>query len=69
MKNLEVFVKAVWNATTPATKREAMVELINNSHAKAETKRKALEQVDRLSMGKMDKFAVNYMMSGEGLSV
>lgn len=68
MKNLEAFVQKVWTSTGQA-KRDAMVDLINSSHAKKATKTDALFKVTKLSDKQLDKFAVNFMMSGEGLSV
>ena len=49
---------------------EAMVEMINDSHAKAITKQKALAQVEYINNeNKLLSFAYNYAMSGEGLKV
>jgi hypothetical protein len=68
--NLEVELNAVWQAQTLEGKKVAMRTLIEKSHAKAETKRKALIEVDRAtSVNKLDKFAFNYMASGEGMKV
>jgi len=47
-----------------------MVEMINDSHAKAITKQKALAQVEYINNeNKLLSFAYNYAMSGEGLKV
>ena len=63
-------VQAVWSAKTIDLKKEAMVKLIEKSHAKAETKQNYLTELSKISSStKLDKLAVNYMMSGEGLKV
>lgn len=69
MKNLERELQLVWNATDWLTKHDAMANLISLSHAKKETKDKALRDISRMTARQIDKFAVNYMMSGEGLAV
>jgi hypothetical protein len=69
MKNLETELKNVWSATDLSSKVEAMTSLINESHAKKATKEKALRDIARMSSKQIDKFAVNYMMSGEGMGV
>ena len=57
-------------ATGLEAKKEAMVEMINDSHAKAITKQKALAQVEYINNeNKLLSFAYNYAMSGEGLKV
>lgn len=69
MKNLETELKSVWSATDLPSKVAAMTSLINESHAKKTTKEKALRDITRMSAKQLDKFAVNYMMSGEGMAV
>ena len=70
MKNLEVYVNAVFVAPTLEKKKEAMYRLIETSHAKKETKKLAKTKVGMLkSNNQVDKYATNYMFSGEGLSV
>ena len=68
MLNLESFVKKVWT-TTGQAKKDAMVDIINSSHAKKATKTDALFKVAKMSDKQLDKFAVNFMMSGEGMKV
>lgn len=70
MLNLETNLKKINEANGLEAKKEAMVEMINESHAKAITKQKALAQVDYISNeNKLLSFAYNYAMSGEGLKV
>jgi len=71
MKNLTEELKAVYTATDLATKKQRMMELIDNSHAKKETKLKARLALDTTcrSPYSVDKFATNYMLSGEGLKL
>ena len=70
MKDLTKEVTAVYTATTLDAKKAAMVALIENSHAKKETKTLAKIKVSRLPNPKaVDKFATNYMFSGEGMKV
>ena len=71
MKNLTEELKAVYTATDFNTKKQAMLTLIDNSHAKKETKIKARLALDTTcrSNYSIDKFATNYMLSGEGLKI
>lgn len=47
-----------------------MNRLIETSHAKKETKKLAMTRVNMLkSNNQVDKYATNYMFSGEGLHV
>ena len=70
MLNLENNLKKINEATGLEAKKEAMVEMINDSHAKAVTKQKALAQVEYINNeNKLLSFAYNYAMSGEGLKV
>ena len=70
MLNLENNLKKINEATGLEAKKEAMVEMINDSHAKAITKQKALAQVEYINNeNKLRSFAYNYAMSGEGLKV
>ena len=69
MKNLERELKLVWNAPSWMEKYDAMSKLINESHAKKDTKEKALRDISQMTARQIDTFAANYMMSGEGLKV
>ena len=70
MKNLSNELHTVWAAATLVGKIDAMNKLIENSHAKKETKQKALRQLHSLRLpSKIDTFASNYMLSGEGMKV
>lgn len=69
MKNLETELATVWNAVGIIDKHEAMATLIKNSHAKKATKEKALRDIARMSSNQLDKFATNFMLSGEGMKV
>ena len=63
-------LKAVYASRNLADKKAALGVLIDRSHAKAETKRKALLAVTTLMTAyKLDKFATNYVLSGEGMKV
>lgn len=69
MKNLTDFVTAVWTAKNLEEKRAAVKVLIEESHAKKETKAKYINSIQNLSSNKLDQFAVNFAMSGEGIKV
>jgi hypothetical protein len=53
------------------SKKAAMIDLIENSRAKKETKTLFKNRVvhARLSGAQLDKMAYNYMLSGEGMKV
>lgn len=68
--DLTAFVQNVWVAGDLDSKKAAMIDLINNSHAKAETKRTFIAKVQaERNPRKLDTLASNYAMSGEGLKV
>jgi len=68
MIDLSKFQQAVWAAKTIEHKRNAMLELIANSHARKETKEKAVNDTIReKSPTRLDFFAANFGLSGEGL--
>lgn len=69
MIDLTEEIKAVFTANSDVAKRESLRILIDKSHAKAETKFRALRTVEQIRGSKLDMFAVNYGMSGEGLKV
>ena len=69
MKNLDMYIKSVWTASDINEKRKAFRALVEVSHAKKATKILALRQCDMLSGPKLDTFASNFAMSGEGLKV
>ena len=70
MKNLTNELHTVWATPTLKAKIDAMTKLIESSHAKKETKQKALRQLHSLRLpSKVDAFASNYMLSGEGMKV
>ena len=63
MLQLDKYLKEIDAATSLDGKKEALVEMINASHAKAETKRKALIIVDTLSHPtKVLQYAYNYAL-------
>jgi hypothetical protein len=64
------YVQAVWRAVGLRDKQAAMIELINASHAKADTKRlyTAKVRIER-DYRRLDNLASNYAMSGEGMKV
>lgn len=68
--NLTDYVQQVWLATGLVNKQTAMLELINASHAKADTKRLFTAKVNiERNPNRLDNLASNYAMSGEGLKV
>lgn len=67
--NLDTFVQAVWSTKDVVRKREIAAEMIQASHAKAQTKAKALADLNKLSPTKIDFFVSNYSFSGAGLKV
>jgi len=69
MINLDKYIQQVWKAETTEKKREAFKELLAVSHAKTETKVKALRDIQTLSGKKLDNFATNFAFSGYGLKV
>jgi hypothetical protein len=68
--DLSDYVQAVWRAVGLRDKQTAMFELIEASHAKADTKRlyTAKVRIER-DYRKLDNLASNYAMSGEGMKV
>jgi len=69
MLNLDKYVQKVWKAETTDKKREAFKELLAVSHAKTDTKVKALRDIQNMSGKKLDAFASNYAFSGYGMKV
>ena len=69
MLNLDQYVQNVWRAETTEKKREAFKELLAVSHAKTETKVKALREIQALSGKRLDSFASNFAFSGYGMKV
>ena len=69
MINLDKYVQKVWKSETTDQKREAFKELLAVSHAKTETKVKALRDIQTLSGKRLDTFATNYAFSGYGMKV
>lgn len=68
--DLTTYVQKVWFASGLNAKKNAMFELIEASHAKAETKRLYTAKVNiERNPNKLDTLASNYAMSGEGLKV
>ena len=70
MVDLEQYQHKVWNSKSLTEKKSAMLELINISHAKSDTKKKSIMKVERSrSAAEIDFFAANYGLAGEGLGV
>ena len=70
MKNLSNELMAVYNAKTLTEKKNRMQDLIDRSHAKNETKNASkMKLVWCTSKLSVDKFATNYMLSGEGMKI
>lgn len=69
-KDLTSYTQDVFNSKDLPTKKAAMLKLIEVSYAKDTTKTKARNTVEALkNPAKLDAFAVNYMLSGEGMKV
>jgi|TARA_R110000822_G_scaffold3972_1_gene16948 hypothetical protein len=70
MLQLDRYLKEIDAANSLDDKKIALVEMIDASHAKAETKRKALIIANALTNPtKVLQYAYNYALSGEGNSV
>lgn len=70
MKDLTKEINAVYNARTLTEKKNRMQDLIEKSHAKRETKNASkMKLVWCTSKLSVDKFATNYMLSGEGMKI
>lgn len=68
--DLTTYVQKVWMAQDLQGKKDAMIELINASHAKADTKRLFTVKVNiERNPSRLDTLASNYAMSGEGMKV
>lgn len=69
--DLTVWVNRVLESSDIEDKRAAMINLIDNSHAKKEKKTLYKNKViyTRMSGAQLDKLAYNYMLSGEGMKV
>lgn len=68
--DLTTYVQKVWIAQGLEAKKNAMIELINASHAKADTKRLYTAKVNiERNPNRLDTLASNYTMSGEGMKV
>jgi hypothetical protein len=69
MKNLDQHVQKVWEERSPAKKRELIKEMIEYSDAKNDTKLTYLNKLNHIKPFKLDVFAVNYKLAGEGMKV
>lgn len=69
MKNLDEHVQKIWQEKSLSKKRELVKEMIEYSDAKPETKTSYLKKLNMIKPFKLDTFAVNYKLAGEGLSV
>ena len=69
MKNLDEHVQKVWQEKQLCVKRELIKEMIEYSDAKPETKRLYLSKLDKIKPFKLDIFAANYKLAGEGMKV
>lgn len=69
MKNLNDLVEKIWEQKCPLKKRELLHELIDYSSAKTKTKILAHHEVNKMPDYKLDYFAANYKLSGEGNKV
>lgn len=68
--DLTSFVQKVWASIGLDAKKNAMFELINISHAKADKKRLYTTKVNmERNPNRLDSLASNYAMSGEGMKV
>lgn len=69
MKNLDEHVQRIWQEKSLSKKRELVKEMIEYSDAKPDTKTFYLKKLYMIKPFKLDIFAVNYKLAGEGLSV
>lgn len=70
MLDLSKFAEKVFMAPSVQQKKQALVEMITASHAKSATKNLFLTKVQSIPVAaKLDKLAVDYMLSGEGMKV
>ena len=70
IKDLTAHVQAVFEARGVDAKKAALLKLIEDSHAKESTKRLMTMKASMLNnSNRLDKFAVDYAMSGEGMKV
>jgi hypothetical protein len=69
MKNLNELAEKVWEQKCPQKKRELLHQMIDYSSAKAKTKILSHNEVNRMPDYKLDYFAANYKLSGEGNKV
>ena len=70
MKDLTKEINAVYNAKTLTEKKNRMQDLIERSHATNQTKNASkMKLVWCTSKLSVDKFATNYMLSGEGMKI
>ena len=69
--DLTDYVNKVIVATTTEAKKQALLEMIEASHAKTTTKNLFTNKVSyvNLTAKQLDKMAYDYMMSGEGMKV
>lgn len=69
--DLTEYVNRVLSISDINDKKDAMIELIEASHGKKETKTLFKNKViyTRMSGAQLDKMAYNYMLSGEGMKV
>ena len=66
--DLHQYVQNVWSVSSVENKRVVLKAMIEASHAKNTTKKLFMQKVDReVSPARLDKLAVDYMMSGEGM--
>lgn len=70
VRDLTSDLKAVYSCTSVEAKKQALIELVEHSFATKETKEKSYRTISALSSTfKLDKFATNYVLSGEGMKV
>lgn len=68
--DLTPYVHNVWTSIGLNAKKNAIIELISASHAKADTKRLYTTKVNmERNPNRLDVLASNYAMSGEGMKV
>lgn len=69
MKNLDGHVQRIWQEKCLSKKRELVKEMIEYSDAKPDTKTLYFKKLNSIKPFKLDIFATNYKLSGEGLKV
>lgn len=70
VRDLTTDLKAVYACSSVEDKKAALVNMVEHSVATKQTKDKSFKLIEALSSAyKLDKFATNFVLSGEGMKV